>query len=106
MPPSAGKKNGGAYNSIPTYIARLFLTNTGTSTIGLFYHDRYDTLRYLLSFPTRRSSDLQREPGDGPEALTPGQSSYGHIGPNDYDTFSFVGASNDVIYLKIGRAHG
>ena len=60
-----------------------------------------DSFGYTITFNFAKGGVNQREGSDGPEALLPGQTGYGHINTNDYDTFTFTGASNDVLFLTV-----
>jgi len=48
----------------------------------------------------------QREPGDDPEAMVPGQITSGHIGLADYDTYTFTATSNDVGFVALHSTGG
>src|SRR2546425_5684 len=89
----------GSGNAILTDVANLRLTTTGTYTVGIVDDGLNESFDYLITFNLAAGGVNQREAGDGPEALLPGQTSYGHISPSDYDTFTFSASSNDVIYL-------
>jgi hypothetical protein len=62
---------------------------------------------YILSVNLAKGGGAnQREPGDGPEAMVPGQITHGHISYADYDTYTFTAASNDVIFLTLFSPSG
>jgi hypothetical protein len=87
-------------------VGNLRLTLSGTYTVGVVDDGLNEVFDYLITFNLAKCGTNQREAGDGPESLAPGQLSYGHIEPADYDTFCFDAASNDVIYLTVLRTNG
>src|SRR2546422_345853 len=81
------------------------LSKSGTYTIGVIDGGLDEAYDYLLSLTVLGANNL-REPGDGAEALVPGQITSGHISPADYDTFTFTANSNDVIYVTLLVTNG
>jgi hypothetical protein len=96
----------GGYSALLSYVPNLRLYKTGTYTVGVIDGSLNATYDYLLTLNLAAGEVNQREPGDSPEPLLPGQTRSGHIYPSDYDTFTFSASSNDVLYLTVLRTNG
>jgi len=84
--------------------ATVRLPMSGVYTLGLL--EQVGVMDYVVSFHLAKGGANQREAGDGPEAIAAGQITGGHIGPADYDSFTFNAASNEVLYLTVLRTNG
>jgi hypothetical protein len=87
-------------------VGSLRLTQSGTYTLMVIANDWANSFDYLLSLTKVAGGVNQREAGDGAEVILPGQITSGHISPADMDTYTFIGASNDVIYATFLRTNG
>ena len=96
----------GNANTIVAGTDNLRLAMTGTYTVGVIDNGHNESFDYVVTVNLAKGGVNQRDADDGPEAITPGQFSHGHISPSDYDSFTFTAASNDVIYLTVLKTNG
>src|SRR5438093_1586646 len=79
-----------AGDGVRAHVPGTRLTKAGSYTLVVIDSSLTFSYDYLLSFSQVAGGVNQREPGDGAEAIVPGQITSGHIGPADMDTFTFT----------------
>jgi hypothetical protein len=80
------------------------LVQTGTFTLAV--KSSGSSFDFLLNLTDVSCGMNSREPGDGPETLSPGTFSGGRLTPLDMDTFCFEGVSNEVVNLALMVTNG